>query len=1327
MGMSLGARLRRALSRIAPGKALDEALAREAALSEVLRIIASLPGRLEPVFEAMLANAIRICGADQGWIHRFDGARFYQIAITGVATTPRTAAIGEQAIAQGFLPPPGTGLARLMETRSTVHIADIASDPAFADRAAVIVRELGARTYLAVPMLREGELVGVFLLNRRVVKPFTEQQIELVENFAAQAVIAIENARLLSELREALDRQTATSEVLGVISSSPGQLDPVFASILSNANRLSESPMGILYRWDGEALLAAATLGVPPAFAEYMRSLPVYRLGPHTNLGRMVATKETIHCDDLAATQAVRAGEAQPLAAVEVGGIRTCLHVPMLKENELIGAFVVFRQEVRPYSEKQIELVENFAAQAVIAIENARLLTELRTRTDELTESLEQQTATSEVLQVINSSPGELAPVFDVMLEKAMRLCEAAFGLMHTYDGTRFHALAVRGIAGAAAEPFHEWVPDLGSALERVVSGERVVHIPDVVDTDAYRSGVASRVKLVELTGARTALWVALRKDDALLGTFVIYRQEVRPFSDKQIALVQNFAAQAVIAIENARLLTELRESLDRQTATADILRVIASTPGDSRRALDTMAETAARMFDASSVGIRRVEGGVLRRVAAAGPEANAIRYSLPELPLDLANPAVRCVVENRQIHLEYGDANSPVWHELRKRSYPMQTRTSAFTPLTREGEAIGMMAVNRSDVRPFSEKELELMRGFADQAVIAIENARLLTELRESLDRQTATADILRVIASTPGDPKRALDTIAETAARMFGASSVGLRRIEGRMLRSIASAGPRASKLRELFPELPLSATIDLQRCALENRQIHIEDTSQIRGEPRSEDIDRMRELRGRTVVFTPLSREGEAIGVMAVHRDEFRPFQPNELELMRGFADQAVIAIENARLLTELRERTDDLARSVDELKGLGEVSQAVSASLDLETVLSTIVANSVALSHTEAGAVYVYDPASDEFRLRATHGMDARLTAAIEAIPNRLSSAGATALGEAAARRAPVQVADLRDERNPVARLVAEAGFRAALVMPLLQPDRIVGALVVRRREPGAFPESTVGLLETFAAQCVIAIEHARLFADIEEKSRELAEASRHKSQFLANMSHELRTPLNAILGYTELILDDIYGAAPPKMREVLARVQSNGKHLLGLINDVLDLSKIEAGQLVLALADYSVRDMVHGVFAAVEPLASTKGLAVKLDVPMGLSQARGDERRLAQVLLNLVGNALKFTDKGEIKISARQADGSFTVAVSDTGPGIAPSDQAKIFEEFQQADNSLTKAKGGTGLGLAISRRIVEMHGGRIWVESEPGKGSTFAFTLPVKVERQDGA
>jgi signal transduction histidine kinase len=306
-------------------------------------------------------------------------------------------------------------------------------------------------------------------------------------------------------------------------------------------------------------------------------------------------------------------------------------------------------------------------------------------------------------------------------------------------------------------------------------------------------------------------------------------------------------------------------------------------------------------------------------------------------------------------------------------------------------------------------------------------------------------------------------------------------------------------------------------------------------------------------------------------------------------------------------------------------------------------------------------------------------------------------------------------------------MTEAGFRALLVMPLIGPHRVVGALVVRRKTPGAFSPATVELLETFAAQSVIAIQNARLFQEIEEKGRQLAEASQHKSQFLANMSHELRTPLNAILGYTDLILDDIYGAAPPTMREVLERVGVNGRHLLGLINDVLDLSKIEAGQLVLALQDYSIKGLIQGVYAAIEPLATTKGLGLTLEIPQGLAAAHGDERRLAQVLLNLVGNALKFTDTGKITISARADGDSYMVAVKDTGPGIALADQAKIFEEFQQAENAATRKKGGTGLGLAISKRIVELHGGRIWVESVLGHGSIFSFSLPVRVQRQVGA
>jgi signal transduction histidine kinase len=356
------------------------------------------------------------------------------------------------------------------------------------------------------------------------------------------------------------------------------------------------------------------------------------------------------------------------------------------------------------------------------------------------------------------------------------------------------------------------------------------------------------------------------------------------------------------------------------------------------------------------------------------------------------------------------------------------------------------------------------------------------------------------------------------------------------------------------------------------------------------------------------------------------------------------------------------------------------------------------------------------------MRASYGMDEALVAAVRGQHLRM---GETVVSRAVLQRRPIQIYDLQDDpTSPVLDIILRAGFRGHLTIPLLGAEQTVGALVVRRKAPGEFPQSTVDLLQTFGAQSVLAIQNARLFHEIEDKSRQLEEASRHKSQFLANMSHELRTPLNAILGYTELIIDSVYGEMPEKARAVLDRVQRNGRHLLGLINDVLDLSKIEAGQLTLSLADYSLRNVIQTVFGAVEPLANEKQLALKIEVAPELPQGRGDERRLTQVLLNLVGNAIKFTDTGEVTITGSSANASFHVAVRDTGPGISRTDQAKLFQEFQQADNSITRKKGGTGLGLAISKHIIEMHGGRIWLESSPGHGSTFAFTLPITVQGQ---
>jgi signal transduction histidine kinase len=445
----------------------------------------------------------------------------------------------------------------------------------------------------------------------------------------------------------------------------------------------------------------------------------------------------------------------------------------------------------------------------------------------------------------------------------------------------------------------------------------------------------------------------------------------------------------------------------------------------------------------------------------------------------------------------------------------------------------------------------------------------------------------------------------------------------------------------------------------------------------------------------------------------------------ELAEQFNDMAGRLQDSyADLEEKVESRTRDLTQSVTELRALGEVSQAVNSTLDLESVLTTIVGNAVQLSGTDAGAIYVFDDVQGEFCLRTTYGMDQATITALKELRIRVDN---PILASAIAKREPIQIPDLRDEAPvPVNQVILRAGYRALLMAPLLRPDRIVGMLVVRRKDPGLFPKATIDLLKTFAAQSVLAIQNARLFSEIGQKSRQLEIESKHKSQFLANMSHELRTPLNAILGYNQLILSNIYGETSERIRTVLTRVQSNGMHLLRLINDVLDISKIEAGQLTLSLADYSIKQIVHSVSAAVEPLVTEKRLAFKVEVPPDLPRGWGDERRLTQVLLNLVSNAIKFTDAGEVTIEVSASNGAFALAVRDTGPGIDPVDQARIFEEFQQADSSVTKKKGGTGLGLSIARQIVEMHGGRIWVESRVGSGATFFFTVPVKAGQMVG-
>jgi GAF domain-containing protein len=1158
----------------------DEALEQQRATSEVLKVISSSPGELEPVFDAMLNNAMRICEAKFGVMFRFEGGESYPVARVNLPP-----ALDEFIQQRGRRKPnPGQALDQMLRLKQVLHTIDDMESP----HPSPPTRLGGARTHLAVPMLKDNELVGAITIYRQEIRPFSDKQIGLMTNFAAQAVIAIENARLLNELRqrtddlsESLEQQTATSEVLGVIGASPGNLAPVFNAMLEQAARVCQAQCGMLFRLDNGLPRPAlvASLNMPTRLIEFMSQGP--RPGPDSPMRVLISTKRTVHVPDVLASPAYLAGDAMVHAGVKFAGMRTLLAVPLLKNNEAIGVVGMIRQEMRPFTDKQIGLLTNFAAQAVIAIENTRLLNELRQRTGDLSEALEQQTATSEVLRVISSSPGELEPVFRAMVENATRICEAKFGNLALLEGDQLRIVALRGAPPAFEELRRRepLIPIAVTPLGQILETKQAIHVADLAAREPYASS-----PLVKIAGARSLVGVPLLKENNLVGVLSIYREEVRPFTDKQVELLTNFAAQAVIAIENTRLLNELRGSLDRQTAMSEVLSVISSSPGEVKPVFEAMLANAIHICEAQCGFIYGMEAGVMRAMAEIGVPPALAEYRRnnphtggPTTTVDF----MRATKKPAHVHdgresdaYRMGNPNAIAAVDLGG------ARTSLYVPMLKEDEIVGVINVYRQDVRPFTDDQIALLENFAAQAVIAIENTRLLTELRqrtddlsqrtddlsEALEQQTATSDVLTVISRSPGELEPVFQAMLGNAVRVCEAQFGVLFRYNDGAFYPAASLDvpPAYADFLRRVSFRPLTdaafAGTPLHRLLLSKDIVRSDDEM-----AESNPGPAAKYGGARSLIAVPLRKESELVGAFVIYRQQVRPFTEKQIELVQNFAAQAVIAIENTRLLNELRRRTDDLTEALEQQTATSEVLKVISSSPgDLEPVFNSLLENATQLCRAQFAALQLYEDGA--FRNVALHNVPTPyVTIMARAVIKPNPEA---ALGRVTRTKQPVQIEDIRtlaaySEGDPGVKSLSDlAGARTLAVVPMLKNNELIGVISIFRQEVRPFDDKQIELLSNFAAQAVIAIENTRLLNELRQRTNDLTEALEQQTatsevlKIISSSPGELEPVFNALLENATRICDAKFGnlllyrgdafeflalyGAPPDYRELRKR-------------------------------------------------------------------------------------------------------------------------------------------------------------------------------------------
>ncbi len=1274
---------------------LSEALERQTATAEILRVISSSITDTQPVFDAIVQSCRRLFGGKAVHLAMPRGDVIESVAFAS-DSEDRPKGIG-------FLKPwpldRGSGAGTCILDGRVIAVADTLEGARLFPRMPELAIALGYRSCLFVPLLRDGKALGSLTILRATTGEFQAQELALAQTFADQAVIAIENARLFNETQEALRQQKASAEVLAVISNSVADTQPVFEKILDSCKHLFGGDELDVLLVDAQGRLQVAAY-VGKAHEAVMATFPAPLAGSAP--GRAITERRVVHYADV-----LNDPDTPPVLRRmgKVAGYHSVAFAPMLWEDRGIGVIGVARSR-GAFSDKELALLQTFADQAVIAIQNARLFNETK-------EALERQTATAEILKVIAASPADVQPVFDAIAASSKRLLDGystavwrfrdeAMHLVGFTPGTPEGDAALQQLSGTALDRFQYG--------HRIVAGETVL----VTDTEDEAQSAAEAREVARARGFRSMVLAPLRRDNASIGMLSVTRREPGQFTLHQIELLQAFADQAVIAIENVRLFNETREALERQTVTAEVLRVVGDSMEDTTPVFQRILRSCHSLLGVErSVAFEYGARNTPRLVTSLGDEDGALWGTLTAAGF-FRSAALRAYRDRRV--LTYNDVLSgvdvpPEFVAAAQRCG--RSFSAVVVPIYPKNELSGAILAMRQAGRKFTPSEIELLQTFASQGEIAIRNRDLLLGMQSSLAQQRVSSEVLKVIGRSPTDPVPIFNAIAEGARQGVTESVAWVVLSHAKTLEIAAVAPPGLSghpNWHRFLVGSPdrdsLNATAILKMEALKVDMRRVGLHAPTGGED-------FASTGFQALMIAPILQDGVGIGTVGVAFRHADQVPPEHFELIWTFADQAVIAIQNARLFNETKE-------ALEQQTATAEVLQVISSSVaDAKPVFDKILDSCERLFAATGLGIYLIDDA-DMLQMGAFRG--AAVGAIAGGFPRRLEG---TATAIAVRERRVVHYPDVlgAPDAPALARQIAETtGNYSMAFAPMLWEERGVGVIQVTRAPPTPFTDKDLTLLKTFADQAVIAVQNARLFNEIQAKSRELELANKHKSEFLANMSHELRTPLNAIIGFSEVLSEKMFGEVNDKQLEYLLDIHSSGHHLLSLINDILDLSKIEAGRMELDLTTTNLPMLLDNCTTLVRERASRQGLVLALEIEAGVGDWVADVRKLKQVVINLLSNAVKFTPAGgRVTLRARRLEHAVEIAVVDTGVGIAADQQALVFEEFRQAGGDYLRKAEGTGLGLALARRFVELHGGTIRVESEPGRGSTFAFVLPERV------